>query len=200
VEERSGSVLVRAVVREPDVIAALRALDDRWARRSTLFSFADRTVTADVQSVSTTTRAARSVKFELELKVSEPPQPTRFAFEGVSWDELTKVAIRVSFFDEPNPFALMRHIAEIVNPFSALRQAGVSEESLRPIARLMVSEILVVQRGIERLVSFQLGRSVRGRRRVKLGYRVPPAYSNQPAPPSFEVEGDVSDFPSPGSA
>lgn len=31
----------------------------------------------------------------------------------------------------------------------------------------------------------------RGRRRLAIGYQAPPAYSNQPAPMPFEVEGEV---------
>lgn len=146
---------------------------------------------AEVQSVASTTRAARAVEFELELKVSEPPQPTRIALNGVSWDELTKLAIEVSLFGAPNPVGVMAHMVELSNPFGALKDAGVSEESLRPIARLMLSEILVVERGIERLVRFQLGRSIRGRRRLAIGYQVRPAYSNQPAPAPLELEGEV---------
>jgi hypothetical protein len=191
IRERSGTVVVRAVVRDQDVIAALRAFDERHGRHTTLLSFPDRTVGAEVQAVATTTRAARAVEFELELKVSQPPQPTRIAFNRASWDELTNLAIRVSWFGEPNPLGLMQHMAQISNPFPALQQAGVSEESLRPIARLMMSEILVVERGIERLVRFQLGRSIRGRRRLAIGYQMPPGYSNAPAPAPFEVEGDV---------
>ncbi len=191
IREHSGTVVIRAVVRDQDVIAALRAFDERHRRRTTLLSFPDRTVVAEVQAVATTTRAARAVEFELELKVSQPPQPTRIAFNGLLWDELTKVAIEVSLFGAPNPLGMMASMVQIPNPFLALQQAGVSDESVRPIARLMVSEILVVERGIERLVRFQLGRSIRGRRRLAIGYQVPPAYSNQPAPAPFDVAGEV---------
>lgn len=191
IRERSGGVVVRAVVRDQAAVAALRAFDDRWKRRGTLLSFGDRTVVAEAQSVATTTRAARAVTFELELKISEPPQPMRIAFDGMSWDELTDLAIRVSLFGEPNPLGHMQRMAQIPNPFPALQTAGISEEALRGIARLTVSEILVVERGIERLVGFQLGRSIRGHRRLRIGYQVPAPYSNQPAPPPFELEGDV---------
>jgi Domain of unknown function (DUF4062) len=191
IQERSGAVVVRAVVRDQAVVAGLRAFDDRWKRRATLLSFPDRTVVGEVQSVGTTTRAARAVTFELDLKIGETAQPTRIAFNGMPWDELTKLAIKVSFFGESNPLGPMHSMAQILNPFPVLQQAKISEESLRPIARLMVSEVLVVERGIERLVSFQLGRSIRGRRPLRIGYQVPPPYSNQPAPPPYEVEGDI---------
>jgi Domain of unknown function (DUF4062) len=191
VQERSGAVVVRAIVRDQDVIAALRAFDERHGRRTTLLSFSDRTVAAEMQSVATTTRAARAVEFEVELKVNQPPQPTRITFNGMPWDELTKLAIEVSFFGAPNPLGLMQHMAQIPNPFQVLQAAGVAEEALRPIARLLVSELLIVERGIERLVGFQLGRSIRGRRRLRISYQVPAPYSNQPAPTPFDVEGEV---------
>jgi hypothetical protein len=191
VQERSGTVVVGAIVRDQDVIAALRAFDERQGRRTTLLSFSDRTVGAEVRSVATTTRAARAVEFEVELKVGQPPQPTRIAFDGMSWDELTKIAIEVSFFGVPNPLGVMQHMVQLPNPFPALQAAGVAEEALRPIARLLISEILIVERGVERLVGFRLGRSIRGRRRLRIGYQMPAPYSNQPAPQPLEVEGDV---------
>ena len=191
IRERSGTVAIGAVVRDQDVIAAMRGLGQGHGRRTTLLSFPDRTVAAEVHALATTTRAARAVEFELELKVREPPQPTRIAFNGASWDELTKVAIEVSLFGTPNPLGSMAHMVQIANPFPVLEQAGVSEESLRPIARLMLSEILTVERGIERLVHFRLGRSIRGRRALAIGYQVPAAYSNQPSPAPFELEGEV---------
>jgi hypothetical protein len=181
----------RAVVRDPAVTAELRALDDHWKRRPMLLSYGDRTAIAEVQSVGATTRASRAVEIELEAKVTDPPEPTRITYNGVSWDELTKLSVGVSFFGAPNPFEVMGSVAEIPNPFPALRSAGVSEESLRPIARLIVSEILVVQQGIDRLTHFQLGRPISGRRRLKLGMQAPSPYTNHPAPPPFEVEGDV---------
>jgi hypothetical protein len=97
----------------------------------------------------------------------------------------------VSLFGTPNPLGSMAHMVQIANPFPMLEHAGVSEESLRAIARLMLSEILTVERGIERLVHFRLGRSIRGRRALAIGYQVPGAYSNQPAPAPFELEGEV---------
>jgi hypothetical protein len=192
IHERSGSVHIRALVRDPDVARGLRAFEDRFKRRATLLSFPDRTVAAEVRSVATTTRAARAVLFELELKASPPSQPTRIAFNGTSWDELTKLAIAVSFFGETNPLGVMAGMLEMPSPFPALAQVGVSEESMRPIARLLVSETLVVERGIERLLHFQLGRPIAGRRRLRMSYQVPAAYSDQPAPAPFEVEGEIA--------
>ena len=130
-------------------------------------------------------------ELEVEPKVAQLPQPTRIAFDGMSWEELTKIAIKVAFFGVPNPLGVMQHMVQLQNPFPALQAAGVSEEALRPIARLLISEILIVERGVERLVGFRLGRSIRGRRRLRIAYQVPAPYSNQLAPQPFEVEGDV---------
>lgn len=76
--------------------------------------------------------------------------------------------------------------------FPALREAGVAEEALRPIARLLLNEILVVERGVQRITGFQLGREVGGLRRLRLVWQEPAPYSNRPAPPPIEIEGDVS--------
>jgi hypothetical protein len=177
IEERGAGVVVRATIRDQAVIAAVRALADGPGRQSVLLSYADRTLLANVQAVAGITRAARAVAFEIEVKSSPIGQPTRMTFNGMPWSQLTQLAVRVSFFGEPNQLGLMSHIASLPNPFAAIAEAGVAEEAIRPISRLLVSEILIAERGVERLTTFQLGREIIGRRRLKLGCR-----SRRPTP------------------
>ncbi len=82
--------------------------------------------------------------------------------------------------------------AEIPNPFPLLARAGVSEEALRALARLLLTEVLVIERGIDRIASFRLGRSIAGKRRLRLEWLPARTYANQPPPASRMVEGEVS--------
>lgn len=192
IEERGAVVIVRASVRDGGVTAALRGLQEGFGRRSMLLSYNDRTLLVEVRSVNAVTRAGRAVSFEIELNASAVAQPTRVSFNGISWTDLTRLALRVSLFGEENPLGIMHHMASLPNPFPALRAAGVAEEALRAIARLLLNEILVVERGVQRITGFQLGREVRGQRRLRLVWQEPAPYSNRPAPPPIEIEGDVS--------
>jgi hypothetical protein len=191
IEERGTTVIVKATVRDDTVIAAVRGLGEGFGRRGMLLSYTDRTMIVEVASVHATTRAGRAVYFELELKASAVGQPTRMTFNGITWVDMTKLAIRVSLFGEENPLGIMHHIAALSNPFPALSRAGVPEEALRPIAHLLLNEVLVVERGIQRITGFQLGRDVGGRRRLRLAWQEPAPYSNTPVPPPVEIEGEL---------
>jgi len=192
VEERGAGVVVRATIRDQAVIAAVRALGEGPGRRSVLLSYADRTVMANVQAVAGITRTGRAVAFEIELKASPVGQPTRVTFNGIPWAELSQLAVRVSFFGEANQLGSMSHMASLPNPFAAIAEAGVAEEAIRPISRLLVSEILIVERGVQRLTTYQLGKEINGHRRLKLGWEEPALYINTPPPELIELQGDVT--------
>lgn len=190
IEEHDAAVVVRATIRDQAMIAAARALTEGWGRRSVLLSYADRTVVAQVQAVNARTRGGRAVAFEIRLRSSPVGQPTRMTFNGIPWVKLSELAVRVSFFGEPNTLGLMSHMAALPNPFPAVAAAGVADEAIRPISRLLVSEVLIAERGIQRLRVFQLGRDINGRRRLRLAWQESPLYTSAPAP--VEVEGDVT--------
>ncbi len=191
ITEGSGTATVRTLVRDPAVATMLRGLDDRMQRRTQSFSYGDRVLLAEPRAVTATTRAARGVELAIELRLSDVPQPTRMNFNGVPWDQQTEIAVGVSLFGQPNPFGVMHHLAEICNPFPELRAAGVPEEALRPIARLLLSEGLVTERGVERVTAFSLGQPVRGHRLARIGWQGPPPYTGTPHPPAVETEGEI---------
>jgi hypothetical protein len=191
ISESGRSATVRATVRDPAIVGVLRGLDDRMRRRPQTFSYADRVLSGEIRSVSATTRAARAVELTLELEVIALPQPMRMGINGMQWDELTEIAVSVSLFGEPNPMSFMGHAVQMANPFPALRAAGVPEEALRPIARLVLSEMLVTERGIERLTSFSLGAAMPTGRLLRLGWLAPSAYSGHPSRTS-RAEGQIA--------
>jgi hypothetical protein len=187
--ERAGRVRIEATVKDPAVADTLSALNDRFARREQVLTYGGRTLAAQVEAVELTTRAARSREVVIEAALSEPPQPTTYGFSGMSWEEMTDLAIRVSIFGEPNPLGMMSGQAEIPNPLPEVVAAGVAAEALRAVCELALTEVLVTQRGVARVLRLRLGSDVGGRRAFQLEYQ-PGSQYGQPAAPRM-VQGQV---------
>lgn len=140
-------------------------LNDRFGRREQPLTFTGRTLVAQIEGVQITTRAARSRDVVIEAAVSEPPAPSTYSFNGMSWDEMTELALRISILGEPNPLGVMAGQAEISNPLPQVAAAGVSAEALRAVCELVLSEVLVTQRGVARVSRVRFGASIAGRGR-----------------------------------
>jgi hypothetical protein len=166
-------------------------LSDPLHRRELLFTYPGRCLTATIERIEAVTRGARTRDFRIELKVESPPAPQTYRLNNMSWEEMTDLAIRVSLFGEANPLGLMSSQAEVANPFPDLERAGVSEEALRPLGQVLLTEILVVQRGIQRITKFRLGRPVAGNRALKLEWLPRREYANQPPPEPHALEGEL---------
>lgn len=180
--ERAGEVEIHAVIKDPAVADALHMLRDPFTNRRQRLTFPDRCLAAEVMEVETTTRATRSREFRIVARVEALPAPTRFTFNGVSWDDLTEIAIRVSILGEPDPFGLGSPAA-MSNPLPDLVAAGVADESLRPLAHLLLGEVLAEERGVTRVLSLRLGASIAGERAFKIEFLPSAEYSNvKPAP------------------
>lgn len=192
VAESSGEATVEATVHDPLVADALQELSGAFARRDLLFSFPGRCLRATVERVEAVTRAARTRDFRIGLTVEAPPGPQTYRLDNMSWEEMTDLAIGVSLFGERNPLGLMSSQLEIPNPFPVLAQAGVPEEAVRPLAQIMLTEVLVLHRGIQRITNFRLGRPVAGRRALKLEWLPRRSYANEPPPRPRTVEGQVA--------
>ena len=187
--ERAGHVRIEATAKDPAVADALGALNDRFVRGEQLLTYGGRTMAAQVEGVEVTTRAARSRDVVIEAAVSEPPRPTTYSFNGVSWEEMTDLAIRVSIFGDPNPLGLMSGQAEIANPLAEVVAAGVAAEAMRAVCELALTEVLVTQRGVARVLRLRLGADVAGQRALQLEYQ-PGTQYEQPAAPRM-VQGRV---------
>jgi hypothetical protein len=186
-----GTATIEAVIRSDAVADAINSLDTEFGRSRTTFVYWDSVHDAEVQSVASVSRTGGSRQLTIELAVAKPQTPTRYGLNGMEWDEITELAIRVSWLGEANPLGLMQSEAEIADPFSTLAELDVPEESLRPIAFILAYEILVRSRGIGRLTRLRLGPSVAGRRRVAITWVPERAYSNQPDPTPRTLEGAV---------
>jgi hypothetical protein len=189
ITERAGHVRIEATIKDPVVSDALSELNDRFARREQLLTYSGRTVVAQSEGVEMTTRAARSRDVVIEAAISEPPEPTTYSFNSMSWDEMTELALRVSILGEPNPLGITAGQAEISNPLPEVVAAGVSAEALRAVCELALTEVLVTQRGVARVVRLRLGASIGGRRAFQLEWLSSSQYG-EPAVPRV-LQGSV---------
>jgi uncharacterized protein DUF4062 len=191
ITESPGEATIEATVHDAAVSDGLQELSDPFHRSELLLTFPGRCLKATARQIQAVTRAARTRDFRIELKVEAAPTPQAYRLNDMSWEDMTDLAIRVSLFGEPNPLGLMSGQAEIPNPFPLLALAGVAEEALRPLAQILLTEILVVHRGVQRITRFRLGRPIAGKRPLRLEWLPRRAYANEPPPEPHVVEGQV---------
>lgn len=187
--ERQGQVRIEATVKDPQVADALGALNEPFTGREQSLTYSGRTLAARVSGVETTTRAARSRDVVIDASVEGLPQPTTYSFQGTSWDDMTELGLKVSLLGEPNPLGIMSNQAEMSNPLPDVVAAGVSAEALRAVSELVLTEVLVTERGAARVLRLRLGASIGGRRAFQLEWQPGNQYG-QTAEPRV-VRGEI---------
>ena len=114
-------------------------------------------------------------------------------FDGLEPDEVTDAALRAALLGEPNRRARhsMGFLPEIADPLQPLRDAGVPDEIVRPLAELMVVDELLGSGRAARVTRFRLGTSIGGRRRLELEWEPPRRYANERRARTWKLEGRV---------
>jgi hypothetical protein len=137
---------------------------------------------------------AKSKVFRLELAVADDPLDRSWetTVNGKSPGDLTESALRTFLFGEPKPFTdqYMGFATEIPDPLAPLRENPVSEEIVRPLAELLVTDLLVGTDRAKRIVTFRLGVAIQSRRKLALAWEPPSRYSNQ-TERIREISGEV---------
>jgi len=197
VTDRGSEIDVRARVRSDEVAHGLEQIrPDQWGRgQDGRVTWQGRSKYVRVKTLETTTTSARSRVIRMGLEVTQAPQDPmlEMSVAGHGPGELTAAALRTALFGEPNPLSRqhMDFMAEMPDPWQPLREHAVSEEILRPIAELLLTDALVGSGRAARIVSFKLGVSVRGRRKCLVEWQMPRRYSNEPDT-TKTIEGFVS--------
>ena len=185
VEDRGPVIHVTARVKDDAVARALEeARGDRFNRGTTAhFTWSGRSKYVKVAGVHSKTTSARSKMFRLELEIEEAPQDSliEVSFGGKSPADLTEIALRSVLFGESNSLAgqYMGFTTEINDPLAPLRENPVSEEIIRPLSELLVTDLLVSTGRARSIRRFRLGVAVRGRRNLTLSWEPPKRYSNE---------------------
>jgi hypothetical protein len=75
------------------------------------------------------------------------------------------------------------------NPLPALEAMGLPEDSVEQVALLLITELMVGERGVDHLTSFRLSPRRAGRRRLRLAWMPRRRYTNvEPVERSIEGE------------
>ena len=182
-----NQIVVTARVQGDDVAHALETLapDDFGfqGHGEHRFTWSGRCRQVRVANVRTTTTTARSKLMHLQLEVVEGHRDhlLELAFNGLSPDDLTDVALRAALFGEPNPLAT-RHMAfmpGMADPLQPLRDAHVPDEIVRALTEVMIVDELVGSGRAARVTTFRLGASVGGLRRLEFAWEPPRRFTNE---------------------
>jgi hypothetical protein len=185
VEDHGDTLTVVTRVRDDAVARALEeARGDQWNRAKNLrFTWSGRSRYVDVSKVLVTTTSARSKLIRLDLKSTDGPQDSslQYSMDGLTPDDITEKALRTVLFGEPNPLARghLAFIAEIDDPLQPLRVSPVSEEIVRPLAELLITDLLIGTGRAGRIVELKIGVPIRERRPFSLGWETPRRYANE---------------------
>jgi hypothetical protein len=197
VEDRGELIHVTARVREDAVARALEAArGDQWNRGTKArFTWSGRSKYVKVAGVHVTSTSAKSKMFRLELEVEEAARDSllELSIGRMTPADLTESALRTVLFGEPNPLAdqHMGFATEISDPLSPLRESPVSEEIIRPLSELLLTDLLVGSGRAKSVREFRLGVAIRGRRTLTLAWETPNRYANEPTT-TRSIQGEVN--------
>jgi hypothetical protein len=194
IHDDGRTVIVVGHVRDNAVAASLegRRPDTSYGRNSdTRITWPGGTSSVRVKTVVSETVGNRGRKITL-VADRTPENRSNLLEMAVSKrtpDDLTELAARVVFLGEPNPLDTMSFMVDGMNPLPALEVLGLPEDAAEQVALLLVTELLVGERGVDHITSFRLGPLRAGRRRVRLAWMPRRRYTNvEPVERSIEGE------------
>ncbi len=108
--------------------------------------------------------------------------------EGRSPDDMTELAMRVVLLEEPNPLGTMGFMLKVDNPLPSVTGLGLTEDAVSQVAELLVTELLVGERGVDHITSFRLGPAHFGKRRLLVAW-MPKRRAVNVEPAERRIEG-----------
>lgn len=147
-----------------------------------------------MKSVRTETAAGRGSQVVVTAERAQPPsnRPSfvDMAVSGRTPEDLSKLAIRVAVFGEPNVLGSMGFMVKMINPLPAVEAMRLPEDAVEPVAHLLLTEELVATGRADRITSLQVGPRRGNVRPVTLGWQPRKRYSNA-TPAERLLEGDA---------
>jgi len=197
VEDCGDLINVTARVKDDAVARALeKARGDQWNRGAKArFTWSGRCKFVKVAGVQVTSTSAKSKMIRLELEAQDIQRDSflDITFGKMTPADLTESGLRTVLFGERNPMAdqLMGFAAEITDPFRPLRENPVSEEIVRPLAELLLTDVLVGTGRATSIREFKLGVPIGGYRDLTLAWEIPSRYANEPSA-TRKIRGKVN--------
>jgi hypothetical protein len=200
ITEKAGRTEVSARLRSAEILAGLEAMRSDLSRGSQdlRLTYAGRVRRAGLEDLEVTTTAGRGAEIRLSLTTSEIASDT-FADMSVSEggktyssEDLTEMGLRHALFGEPISLGgLTHHMSEIDDPLRPVGELGLSEEMIRPIVHILLTDALVGRGRASRITRFRLGTAIAGQRHLELAWQAPVRYQNVD-PEERQIEGVVS--------
>lgn len=196
IHDDGKTLTIVARVRDHTVTASLlgRRPDATFERNSyTRITWAGGTSPARVKTIVSETTNSRATKITLtaDWTAENRSNLLDMGMNGKTPDDLTELAARIVLLGEPNPLDLMSFMVDGTNPLQALATVSLPEDSVEPLARLLVTEFLVGERGADHITSFQLGPQRAGRRRLRLAWEPRRRYTNE-TPVERSIDGETA--------
>lgn len=195
VNDDGRTITIVGRVRDNAVAASLegRRPDASYGRNSeTRITWPGGTSLVRIKSVvsETTSSRARKITLTADRTPGNRSSLLEMAVGNRTPEDLTELAARVVFLGEPNPLDTMSFMVSGTNPFPAIESLGLPEDAVEQVALLLVTELLVGERGVDHMTSFRLGPERAGRRRLRLAWMPSRRYTNV-EPVGRCIEGDT---------
>lgn len=184
-------ISLRATVRSDAVHAELVQLRDSSAGRT---PFASPHTAIPVQIEELTTTIFSTVGHDARLTMSTQGQRVsnmRASINGVSADEVARRSFSDGLFATSTLDPQLGWLARPIDPLASLRGLDLDDSVLRPVARLLFFERLIIEQAASRLDFFALGPSSPGARRLRATWTPPTVYTDGPDPTPISIEGTV---------
>lgn len=186
------TISLTAAVRSDAVHAELVRLRDN---RASGVPFASPHTALPVQIAELSTRTVSTIGHEERLTLITQEQRSssmRPSINGVSADEVGQRALSDGLFGTAMLGQQMGWLAQPIDPLALVRGLGLDDSVLRPVARLLFAERLIIDQAASRIDSFALGPSHQGARRLRATWTPPRVYLNEPDPTPLSIDGTVT--------
>lgn len=186
------TISLTAAVRSDAVHAELVRLRDN---RASGVPFASPHTAQPVQIAELSTRTVSTIGHEERLTLITQEQRSlsmRASINGISADEVAQRALSDGLFGTAMLGKQMGWMTQTIDPLALLRGLRLDDSVLRPVARLLFAERLIIDQAASRIDSFTLGPSHQGARRLRATWTPPQVYLDEPDPTPVSIDGIVT--------
>jgi hypothetical protein len=193
VTESAGSVQISARPGAAVSQALQERSDQPYGSASIRVAYENRVLTGQLRGIDRTVEAGSGAHVDIHIEGCEPARPntSRFGTGGLSPDDIVDRSLRNIFFGEsvPDSLATLGGVVDVgLAPDDLTAVFALSEEIVRPVARLVISDGLVGSGNASAITHLDLGTRNADSRPMRLEWIEPRVYSNA-VPGGRSVEG-----------
>jgi hypothetical protein len=133
---------------------------------------------------------AQSVRLDLTVQ-DGGNAAMRWAMNGRSAAEVGRESLAAALFKTPPP-SESQYFGSTPDPLEPIRGMGLDDAVVRPVARLLLTEHLLLNEDAASVDAFILGPQRQGRRRLLVAWTPRRVHANEPYPAPLSIEGEVA--------